>query len=155
MEKQVPFKKPRILPPIWLAISIAAIFILDRWLPIAQLTPRLSHFSAWLLPLPGLVCVLVPSMSFLRAKTGLVPFTESTTLIRTGLYRVSRNPIYLGMVLILAGFAARLGSLGAWIPVPLFALIIHRNFVLNEEAFLLNIYGEEFREYMRQVRRWI
>jgi len=155
METKVPYKKPRILPPVWLTISIAAIFALDHWLPIAQITPRLTHLSAWLLLVPGLLCVVMPGLSFFRAKTGIVPFSDSTTLIKTGLYRVSRNPIYLGMVLILAGLAWKLGTLAAWIPVVLFALIIHREFVLKEEAFLLNIYGDQYREYMRRVRRWI
>lgn len=155
MESQAPIQKPRMLPPVWLMLSIAAVFILDRWLPMTQLTPRLAHWSAWLLPLPGFVVLLIPSLSFFKANTGIIPFSDSTTLIRTGLYRVSRNPIYLGMALIVAGFALRLGSLGAWVPVPLFALIIHRNFVLKEEIFLLNIYGDQYREYMRQVRRWI
>lgn len=155
MEAKVPYQKPRILPPVWLTISIAAILALDHWLPIVQLTPRLTHVSAWLLLLPGFAVVLIPSMSFFRAKTGIIPFSDSTTLIQTGLYRISRNPIYLGMVLIQAGLAWKLGTLGAWIPVVLFALIIHREFVLKEEAFLLNIYGDQYREYMRRVRRWI
>ena len=155
MEANVPYQKHRILPPVWLTISIAAILALDHWLPIAQLTPRMTHVSAWLLLLPGLAFALIPTLSFFKAKTGIIPFSDSSTLIKSGLYRISRNPIYLGMVLILAGLALKLGTLAAWIPVALFAVIIHRQFVLGEEAFLLNIYGDQYRDYMQRVRRWI
>jgi protein-S-isoprenylcysteine O-methyltransferase Ste14 len=63
--------------------------------------------------------------------------------------------MYLGMALILAGGALKLGSLGAWIPVPVFMAIIQNQFIRNEEIFLTAIYGDEFKQYCQHVRRWI
>jgi len=149
------FKKPRIFPPFWLAIALLAMFALDRWLPLAQLTPWFTSGIAWLLLLPGLAITLVASNGFRRAKTGIVPFSKSTALVTTGIYRYTRNPMYLGMVVFLAGLALKLGSVGAWIPIPVFITIVQRQFIRNEEIFLTAIYGESFRAYQENVRRWL
>jgi len=149
------FRKPRIFPPFWLAFALLAMFALDRWLPLAQLTPSFTSGFAWLLLLPGLVITLVASNGFKRAKTGIVPFSKSTTLVTGGIYRFTRNPMYLGMVVFLAGLALKLGSLGAWIPIPVFIAIIQHQFIRNEETFLSAIYGDAFRAYQEKVRRWL
>lgn len=149
------FKKPRIFPPVWLAFAIIAMSALDRWLPLAQLTSSFSSGFAWLLLLPGLASTLVASNGFRRAKTGIVPFSKSTTLVTTGIYRYTRNPMYLGMVVFLAGLALKLGSLGAWIPLPLFIAVVQQQFIRNEEIFLAAIYGDAFRTYQEKVRRWV
>lgn len=149
------FKKPRIFPPVWLAFALIAMLALDRWLPLAQLTPWFTSGFAWLLLLPGLAITFVASNGFRRAKTGIVPFSKSTTLVTDGVYRYTRNPMYLGMVVFLAGLAVKLGSLGAWIPIPVFIAIVQRQFIRNEEIFLAAIYGDAFRSYQEKVRRWL
>ncbi|MGH8034486.1 MAG: methyltransferase family protein [Lysobacterales bacterium] len=149
------FRKPRIFPPIWLIIAIAAMYALNRWLPLAQLNTPMTSWSSWLLFAPGLAIDFIAVGGFRRAKTGAIPFSESTALVTTGLYRFTRNPMYLGMALILAGVALKMGSLGAWISMPLFVWVIHRQFILNEEIFLAAIYGDEYRQYCQRVRRWI
>jgi protein-S-isoprenylcysteine O-methyltransferase Ste14 len=149
------FKKPRIFPPFWLAFALLAMFALDRWLPLAQLTPWFSSGIAWLLLLPGVAITLIASNGFRRAKTGIIPFSKSTTLVTNGIYRFTRNPMYLGMALFLAGLALKLGSLGAWIPGPLFMAVVQQQFIRNEEIFLTGIYGDAFRSYQGKVRRWL
>ncbi len=98
---------------------------------------------------------MIASNGFRRAKTGIVPFSKSTTLVTTGIYRYTRNPMYLGMVVFLAGLAVKLGSLGAWIPIPAFIAIVQQQFIRNEEIFLTAIYGDAFRIYQEKVRRWL
>lgn len=149
------FKKPRIFPPVWLTFALIAMLALDQWLPLVQLTPELRSIYSMLLLLPGLAMVLIAANGFRRVNTGVAPFSKSTTLVTTGLYRFTRNPMYLGMVLFLAGAGLKLGSLGCWIPVPLFIAIIQVQFIRNEELFLTGIYGDEYRAYQRKVRRWI
>jgi len=149
------FIKPRIYPPVWLLFAFAAMYSLNRWVPLLEINAAMTSWPSWALLAPGFLLVIIPAVSFRRAKTGVKPFSKSTKLITTGLYRFSRNPIYLGMALALAGAAIKLGSLGAWIPVPLFVWIIQRQFIRNEEIFLTGIYGDEYREYMTKVRRWI
>jgi len=149
------FKKPRIFPPIWLVFAIVSMAALDRWLPLAQLTPSFSSGFAWLLLLPGLAITLFAGNGFRRAKTGIVPFSRSTTLVTGGIYRYTRNPMYLGMVVFLAGLALKLGSVGAWIPIPVFIAIVQWQFIVNEEVFLTAIYGDTYRAYQEKVRRWL
>lgn len=150
-----PAHKPRLYPLAWLLIALLAIYLLDRWLPFAGLLPAPYHQLGLIILVPGILILLQSGASFLKAKTGLLPFSEATTLVTGGLYRYTRNPMYLGMVLFLLGVALFLGSLGALIPVAAFAWIIDRQFIRNEEIFLAGIFGDEFRDYMRQVRRWI
>ncbi|NIO84348.1 MAG: hypothetical protein GTN53_27945, partial [Candidatus Aminicenantes bacterium] len=73
---------------------------------------------------------------FARAETAIRPFEESTTLVRSGMYRVTRNPMYLGMVLVLLGIALILGSLSTFLLIPLFAWLIQSLFIVHEEAML-------------------
>jgi protein-S-isoprenylcysteine O-methyltransferase Ste14 len=149
------FHKPRLYPLVWLLIALLAMFLLDRWLPITGLLPAPFHWLGLIVLLPGIIILLQSGASFLKAKTGLLPFSEATKLVTGGLYRFSRNPMYLGMVLFLLGLALFLGSLSALIPVAVFAWIIDRQFIRNEERFLQDIFGEEYLAYRKRVRRWI
>lgn len=149
------FKKPRIFPPVWLLLCAFALVALDRWLPLLQLYPSLPGWSGWLVVIPGLVLIILALRRFKRADTGAIPFSKSTALVTDSIFRFTRNPMYLGMTLILAGTALRLGSLSAWLPVIFFVFIIQRQFVRNEEIFLTAIYGDEFRQYCRKVRPWL
>ena len=149
------FKKPRIFPPVWLVIALLAMLALDRWLPLVQVLPEGASVAGWLLIAVGVALAIIATAGFRRARTGIIPFSESTSLVTSGLYRHTRNPMYLGMALVLAGVAVKLGSLSAWIPLPLFMAVIQRQFIRNEETFLSGIYGEEYLEYKRRVRRWI
>jgi protein-S-isoprenylcysteine O-methyltransferase Ste14 len=149
------FHKPRLYPLVWLLIALLAMFLLDHWLPITGLLPAPFHWLGLIILLPGIIILLQSGASFLKAKTGLLPFSEATKLVTGGLYRFSRNPMYLGMVLFLLGLALFLGSLSALIPVAVFAWIIDRQFIRNEERFLQDIFGEEYLAYRKRVRRWI
>jgi protein-S-isoprenylcysteine O-methyltransferase Ste14 len=84
-----------------------------------------------------------------------VPFTQSTALVTGGIYRWTRNPMYLGMMSGLIGLAVLLGTLSAFLPIPLFVWQIRRKFVLPEEAFLEGIFGGRYLEYKARVRRWL
>lgn len=143
-----------ILPPIWLVLFLLLVFMMDRWLP-------LLTFPAWLsvaaipFALSGLLIILWPAMDFARAKTGVVPFSEATSLVTGGLYRFTRNPMYLGMGFILLGSALKLGTLGALLPVPFFPVVIRQRYILPEEEFLQDVFGDEYRAYCQRVRRWL
>lgn len=148
------FNKPRILPLAWLILALIAGFALHRYCPIVTLIPGPFHWAGLAFTVPGLALLLHAGVSFIKAKTGLLPFSDATSLVTDDFYRFSRNPMYLGMVLLLFGVATVLGSLSALFPVVAFAWIIDRQFIRNEEAFLLEKFGEEYQAYMRRVRRW-
>jgi len=149
------FRKPRIYPPVWLALSLLAMFGFDRFLPVMEFSFAGASVAAWSLFGVGAGMVLVAAGGFRKVDTGVVPFSKSTALVTGGIYRVTRNPMYLGMALVLAGVAIKLGALSAWIPIPVFMVIIQKQFIENEEIFLTAIYGDDYRDYCRRVRRWI
>jgi protein-S-isoprenylcysteine O-methyltransferase Ste14 len=76
-------------------------------------------------------------------------------LVTSGWYRITRNPMYLGMVVVLCGVALMAGSVGAWLPLPAFIAVIHYRFIRGEERFLEEIFGQPYRDYRARVRRWI
>jgi protein-S-isoprenylcysteine O-methyltransferase Ste14 len=92
---------------------------------------------------------------FDRAGTTIKPFEESSALVTTGPFRVSRNPVYLGMVLGLLGVAVLAGSLSPFLVIPLFAVLIDRRFIQAEEAQLERTFGASYVAYKSQVRRWL
>ena len=148
-------KKPKIYPLAWLLIALLSMFALHHWLPLVILIPAPWHQSGVVLIIPSILILLHSGLSFIKAKTAMLPFSEATALVTDGLYRFTRNPMYLGMVLFLLGVAILLGSLGALAPVIAYIWIIDRQFIRNEELFLQEIFGEEYLAYMRRVRRWI
>jgi len=147
--------KRRVLPPVWLLIALLASLALDRWLPLVELLVSPWNYLGLLPLLAGLVMTATSAQAFKKAGTAVVPFEQSTSLVLDGWYRVTRNPMYLGLVLILTGVALFLGSLGALLPLPVFIAILHFRFIVGEEQFLDGIFGEPYRAYRTRVRRWI
>lgn len=143
------------LPPFWLILSLVLAWALDRYLPLWTPHWPMLRLAGRIIAGMGLVILFWPVAQFLLARTGLVPFSKATTLVTGGLYRVSRNPMYLGLAFMLAGSGLILGSLGALLPVPLFMLIIQKRFIEGEERFLHDTFGDEYLVYRARVRRWL
>jgi protein-S-isoprenylcysteine O-methyltransferase Ste14 len=83
------------------------------------------------------------------------PFEPSTSLVMAGPFAFSRNPMYLGMALVLAGIATALGSTTPWIVTPLFMWQVTRCFIVPEEHKLQATFGSRYLEYKAKVRRWL
>ena len=103
----------------------------------------------------GIFMASVSAAMFRKAGTGIEPFDEATILVTGGFYRYSRNPMYLGMILMLVGSAFLLGSAGALLPLVIFILVIRNHFVLAEECFLEAVFGQRYLDYKSKVRRWL
>ena len=144
----------RVLPPVWLLLALGASFGLDRWLPITRLVPKPWNYLGFVPLALGAVMSITAAGAFRRVGTPVVPFEPSTTLVTGGWFRMTRNPMYLGLTLILAGVALVDGTLGALLPLPVFIGILHYRFIRAEERFLEGIFGEPYRSYRMQVRRW-
>ena len=103
----------------------------------------------------GVSIVLASAGLFRLRKTTLNPFGEPATVVQDGFYRFSRNPMYLGMLLVLAGIAIWLGNFLALFFAPVFAAIMSRYYIVREEQILDARFGEAYRAYRQRVRRWI
>jgi protein-S-isoprenylcysteine O-methyltransferase Ste14 len=148
-------EKRRIIPPVWLLATLLASAALHHWLPLRQLVPSPWTYAGVVLIVLSLLLGAPAVLAFRRAHTPIVPFERSTALVTSGAFRLTRNPMYSGMVLLLLGVATLLGSLGAYLPIPLFVWIIQKNFIEGEERFLTEIFGEQYLAYRRRVRRWL
>lgn len=92
---------------------------------------------------------------FRRAGTRPEPWRPTTAIVKSGVYRITRNPMYLGMALAYAAIAIAFGSLLALILLPAAILIIHYRVILREERYLETKFGTEYIAYKTRVRRWI
>jgi len=92
---------------------------------------------------------------FIKAKTGVVPFSESTTLITEGFYKYTRNPMYVGMNSFLLGLLIILNNPLNFIFLIVFFFIVRNMFVIKEEVQMEETFGEEYLIYKDKVRRWL
>lgn len=105
--------------------------------------------------LGGLAMILAAQMRFRAAGENPVPWTPTGSIIDSGIYSVTRNPMYLGMTVALFGFGVALDSIVALVFVPLAVIIIDRQVIAREEAYLTRTLGRAYVDYCRRVPRWL
>ena len=142
-------------PPMYLGIAVLLMIGLHKVAPGKQIIPWPVRYLGIVPFAVGLWLVLWVNAIFRRVGTTIKPFEDSSALVTQGPFRVSRNPIYLGMSIALFGVAVLLGSLTPFLVVPLFAALIDARFVRAEEGILTKTFGRQFEDYMRRVRRWL
>jgi protein-S-isoprenylcysteine O-methyltransferase Ste14 len=148
-------KKRKIIPPVYLFAALLLMWLTHRYIPIFQYVYEPVAYLGIIAVLFGITMAGISAGMFKRAGTGLEPFDEATVLVTSGFYRFSRNPMYMGMFLMLLGVAFLMGSIGALLPILIFILIIRNNFVLGEERFMQATFGQQYLQYKSEVRRWI
>jgi protein-S-isoprenylcysteine O-methyltransferase Ste14 len=92
---------------------------------------------------------------FLRSRTSVVPSKPTTALVTSGPYRISRNPMYVGMAVLYVALALALGVIWALALVPVVLLVVDRLVIAREERYLEASFGDEYRAYKLRVRRWL
>jgi protein-S-isoprenylcysteine O-methyltransferase Ste14 len=136
---------------ILLVLSVLLNFIF----PVPVFLSPPATYSGFLIMGFGLVLVLKSRSLFLKNATTLQPSEEPTVLVTSGPFRISRNPIYLGMASILLGVAVVQGTLVALAFPIIFVTLIEFFIIPGEERMLEKIFGERYRVYKKSVRRWI
>ena len=144
-----------IYPPMWLVCGIVTTFVLNEYLPGTRYTSLEGQLIGGVFIVAGLALLVYAGGLFQRAGTNLVPFTEVTTLVTTGVYRFSRNPMYLGMTAVLLGLAITVGATSALAVPAAFVLIIEWRYIRPEEQMLREAFPEEYAHYCASVRRWL
>jgi protein-S-isoprenylcysteine O-methyltransferase Ste14 len=149
--------KPLVPPPIVVAIVGTAMYFVDAKLGLMKVTIAWQTPVATILLATGLLLMLVAVVAFIAAKTTINPMRPSRAshLMTTGIYSVSRNPIYLADVIVLAACAVWLGNLANIALLAIFAAYIHKFQILPEEQALSRIFGEDYTTYCLRVRRWL
>jgi protein-S-isoprenylcysteine O-methyltransferase Ste14 len=145
----------RILPPVWFVLAVIAMIVLARFVPLMQWHASALRWSGVALIVAGLGVALSAARRFRRAGTPVKPFSRSTALVTGGPYRFTRNPMYLGLAVILVGVALALEALTPFFVIPVFVAIITVGFIVPEEAMLKERFGDAYTDFQRRVRRWL
>jgi protein-S-isoprenylcysteine O-methyltransferase Ste14 len=143
----------RVPPPAWFLLCVGGAWALDRVLPVGIAPPLVELGLAVVLLGFGLIVAALVVM--LVARTDPRPHTADQALVTHGPFRVSRNPIYLGLLVVAAGIGVMSGSLWAWAAVAVLFGLLDRLVVAREEAYLLTRFGKEYAGYAARVRRWM
>jgi protein-S-isoprenylcysteine O-methyltransferase Ste14 len=145
----------KIVPPVYMLLALLAMLGLHYAIPLAQVVGSPLSYLGLVPLILGITIAATAARMFDRAGTPIRPFERSTKLVTVGPYRYTRNPMYVGLTLILIGAWLLLGSVGAALPIAVFVWIIQSRFIRGEERFLDEIFGDQYRGYKSRVRRWI
>ena len=145
------------VPPPLIGALCALLMWLICGMPPLTGRPPLLLVPALALVVLGLMVEAAGVLSFRRARTTVSPFAPERTvnIVSSGIYRLSRNPMYLGMVCILTGWAVWLWQVQAVLGMVLFVAWITRFQIIPEERVLTQKFGTEYRQYRQRVRRWV
>lgn len=146
------------IPPIVLVI----LFTIIMWM-VSLATPTVSFYFSWsnqlasILGVAGIIISTLGVIAFRRGNTTVDPRhpDQSSRLINGGVYRVSRNPMYLGFLFVLLAWAVYLSNGASFLPLPLFVVYMNRFQIIPEERFMMENFGVEYRSYAERVRRWL
>ena len=136
-------------------IAIGAPILCHLLLPLAEVVTGFWRLSGIILMILGLILANSGAGEFRKAKTSFQLKTGGSSLVTSGPFRYSRNPMYLGLLIWLIGMAVLLGSLITFIFPLLFFVLANFLLIPPEEKKLQQIYGEQFISYRQRVRSWL
>lgn len=149
------------IPPVVLVLIIAIDMWLLSWIFASGLELgwqfTIPSLWLWISVAVGILLPVLGVLEFRKHKTTVNPMrpNESAAIIATGIYRYTRNLMYLGFFFLLLGFALWLGNLVALVMLPVFVWYLTRFQIIPEERMLREKFGEPYRNYVTRVRRWL
>ncbi len=145
----------RVPPPILLIVAILAGYGLQEVWALELTNWSGRYVAAWALIGVGVIILIAGWLQFYRDKTNIQPHKPSSNLIQSGLYRFSRNPIYVSGLLLQLGIGLLMNNLWIVLLVPVSKFVFDRYIIAREEAYLERAFGEVYLDYKRTVRRWL
>lgn len=142
------------MPPLWLALFLCLAWVQAHNLPVGGFGGPWSELVGGLLVGGGVILMVLAFVEMRRQRTTVIPHRMPDQLVDGGIFRRSRNPIYLGDTLLLTGMILRWDAVPSLLLVPLFMWLITDRFILEEEARLTEIFGARFAAYKARTRRW-
>lgn len=143
------------IPPVWLLACLGIAWWQKESWPIGGFGPVWADLLGGLLVGGGLVLMALAVYEMRRHRTTVIPHLEADRLVTSGIFKRSRNPIYLGDSMILAGLILYWDAVLALPLIPIFVWVIERRFILPEEERLRRKFVAEFHRYAQQTRRWL
>ncbi len=145
-------------PPLILIVAFLAGVALDALVSLPLFPSDIGvawSVLPWLLTALGSALMLWGLLTFVRARTGVIPFRPATQLVTHGPYRFSRNPMYAGLSIAYVGFSIWVDSFWPLLMLPLALWVLWKVFIEREEAYLASTFGEAYEAYRSRVRRWL
>lgn len=136
-------------------LAIALHWLIPKSLPEIFMIEEVRHGAGPVLAVLSVALAMISIRRFRKAGTNVPPWLPATTIVETGPYRFTRNPMYLGLAGLYLGIGLIVGSL--WFAVLFIPLIIvmQRGVILREEVYLARKFGDDYLTYKARVRRWI
>jgi protein-S-isoprenylcysteine O-methyltransferase Ste14 len=146
------------VPPLAVGVLVAGLMWLVSWaVPALDFVIQGRELCALIFALAGAIIIVVGVVSFRRAKTTINPMKpeSSSSLVLSGIYKFSRNPMYLGFLLALFGWAVFLSNALSFVCLPAFIYYMNRFQIEPEEKALAGKFGQAYVAYKSRVRRWL
>ncbi|MDE2173132.1 MAG: isoprenylcysteine carboxylmethyltransferase family protein [Patescibacteria group bacterium] len=145
-----------IAPPPLIYLSGLTMGIVLHWIrPLPFLPGNLALPLGVVFVVISIALIVTAMRAFVKAKTNIDPRKSATSIVSTGPYRFSRNPIYLSMTLLTVGIAMWVNTLWILIALVLVLLIMQFGVIAREETYLARKFGEEYLQYKLKVHRWL
>lgn len=147
----------KIPPPLLGFVTGLMMWLMAQLLPTLSLVSSNLHRVGIVIMLAGFCLDVIALLQFRKNATTINPLSpdKASTMVSTGLYKYTRNPMYLGLLIVLTGWAFFLGNLASFACLPIFVRLISRFQIFPEERILKEKFGEPYELYLTQVRRWI
>ena len=147
----------KVPPPLVAAIVAAAMWGISRVTPLLEVARAYRVCAAITIATAGGFFSIGGFLAFRRARTTVNPMKpeSASSLVASGVYRITRNPMYVGLLLVLIAWATFLAAPWALLGPLAFVLYIGRFQIVPEEAVLTRLFGTEYAEYKAKVHRWL
>ena len=145
----------KIIPPLVYLAGLVIGFLANIWIPIKVVPSLVAWTSGGILIFCGAVVTGSAVLKFKDGGTTVRPDRAASTLVIAGPYKITRNPMYLGLAFVYAGIAIAGQSVWALILLAVVLIIVQRGAIEPEEAFLEKRFGADYLSYKEKVRRWI
>lgn len=144
-------------PPILTLMSAILMLIISKYFNKANFSLNQHNQFALFFLIVALIIIVISIAKFIKIKTTISPLKPNKTsiLVDSGIYKHTRNPMYLGLLLILFSLFLYLKNFLSFFVLPLFVIYITKNQILPEEKVLENLFGDQYKKYKNKVRRWI
>lgn len=145
----------RLIPPVVYAVPFALMWGLQRWRPWTTGGGAALSVAGLALLVSGIALMLWSFVTLSRAHTTVIPWEQVSTIVATGPFRYSRNPIYLADAITYLGGSLLIHSWWPLIVLPGIVLVMRRKVIDREELYLTERFGDAYGEYQLRVRRWL
>lgn len=146
---------PMVHPPVVALMFIVIAYFLGRFVPLPFSAPAILRYVGLALTFVGFLLGVGAFLEFRKANTTLDPHSSAKQLVTSGIYRFTRNPIYLGFLLMVIGLPLNSGLYWGIVLAPFYVFMMNRLIIQHEEAYLGRKFGKSYSSYTSRVRRWL